>query len=959
VEESAKAIRSAKWWYEIYTYLAGGKQSALWDHAKVIGRKLLPDHDLTALAIPAGIPVLCLPPKDDASIPSVPESFRSIFVFANSDLSRQLHNGPEFVRNWFVNIFHVAHFEATDLLPKAIAATVQRFYDGQIRLSPHDLGLLWEFLKEVIDLSRSIKSDAFWHTTSRLPLPVEFDSSLSDSLPIAMLVPAFACYWPDDHPNSTTAIRGVPGPRRLAPTFIPYLVQTFGHGEDEWHSLLRSAGVSGSPKRLKYVRLVGDREIPFSEELSPELALSAFSGDRQRDENLLALENICGSELWRIHVHSFSPAERSGRTLQEVNLLDRLDACTQAGADLWTEENGDWQTRMWSIVRSVSQSASIGIPDDQLFRRVGGGGGNAIPIKSFLRAQLSQLRWAPSSFGPASPTEAFLRLANRRFVSNGTLEEELGDQLVPYVVADSIEVHEMLKRLGFEPLDDTAASPTALLRFLQLVGIRLSEDGAREQILAVRSRWRLIRGAIQECYRTLNQAAITPTITPDIKLAARLSGLISFVARPVYYAEPGSPLERAFSEDLPLLDADRYYESWYEALAIRRLPGEWVTEKLVGSERAAPSSILRASIIDDLAPYLLATVIAKSEEKDHRELVLRRLKERFEVYVTDRLTIQYTLGGPEPLQRSIDFPKFYMERRVETVGTRENHYSLYVVGRDNAALADLDGDALGDALVPVFFDRVRDDLAALFPRIVSRFQSVDGSKPQMEQFLLESLGISLDSQEMARDDIAGRVEEITPLSPPPPATLLNPSPLPVSAGDSDAKLVDHKTEVIKKLERVIQGFNKNGATTGSNSTNGGKGSSGGGPTREQEARGRRGEEEFLRRIKQPGGWMTFGFVKDTRSLNVGYDFLCSQAEREVAVEIKTFAPGGRVIVTQNELRAASQYGKDYFLIGFVDVGPEAQWHSSVLRNPLSHLLEAGAFDVDVTLQVKAIDVFPH
>lgn len=68
--------------------------------------------------------------------------------------------------------------------------------------------------------------------------------------------------------------------------------------------------------------------------------------------------------------------------------------------------------------------------------------------------------------------------------------------------------------------------------------------------------------------------------------------------------------------------------------------------------------------------------------------------------------------------------------------------------------------------------------------------------------------------------------------------------------------------------------------------------------------------------------------------------------------------GGRVIVTQNELRAASQYGKDYFLIGFVAEGPEALWRSAVLQNPLSHLLEAGTFDLDVTLQAKATDVFP-
>lgn len=78
-----------------------------------------------------------------------------------------------------------------------------------------------------------------------------------------------------------------------------------------------------------------------------------------------------------------------------------------------------------------------------------------------------------------------------------------------------------------------------------------------------------------------------------------------------------------------------------------------------------------------------------------------------------------------------------------------------MVGRDDTILEDLDGDALGDAVSPVFFDGSRDDHSQLLPRIVSRFLSTKGSQTEMEEFLLGSLGISAEAQGLARDDIAG------------------------------------------------------------------------------------------------------------------------------------------------------------------------------------------------------------
>ena len=38
---------------------------------------------------------------------------------------------------------------------------------------------------------------------------------------------------------------------------------------------------------------------------------------------------------------------------------------------------------------------------------------------------------------------------------------------------------------------------------------------------------------------------------------------------------------------------------------------------------------------------------------------------------------------------------------------------------------------------------------------------------------------------------------------------------------------------------------------------------------------------------------------------MGYDFLCKLEDRHVMVEVKTFTPDGRVIVSARELKAAA------------------------------------------------------
>ena len=64
-----------------------------------------------------------------------------------------------------------------------------------------------------------------------------------------------------------------------------------------------------------------------------------------------------------------------------------------------------------------------------------------------------------------------------------------------------------------------------------------------------------------------------------------------------------------------------------------------------------------------------------------------------------------------------------------------------------------------------------------------------------------------------------------------------------------------------------------------------------------------------------------------------------------------------MILSANELRAAALHGEKYYLIGFIDSGPEQTWASRILQNPLPQLLDKGKFDLDVKLQAKASDIF--
>jgi hypothetical protein len=954
---------SVEWWYEVYTYLAHDETFALWDHDEFAGKRFVPSQDLSVLVVPASpSPVLCLPPSDSHLSTDVPECFQTSFVFVNGDLAAALREGSEKTQRWLLHACQIVQFEATELLPRAIGGIARQLYDGTLVLTPLELGELWAFLQQIIAVSRGIKSEDFWSDIGRVPVPVQFDREYA-FVESGLLIPAFLAYWPEGHPSLSRCLYGVALDRRLAAPFLDFLIEKFSLSTDEWQRFFQQSGVSGRPKLVRYVRAIGaGRELRLSSnEFESEMR---FVGERQRDENAVVMGNLQLSSVWPRYSGEVAREAGELSSLQELSTVDQFEQCVQAAIACWKAEDSAWSTRLASLSQSVALIPDLFQRPTSVFRRQARGGGFISPIRSFLKDQLHSVDWAASSLGPVNSSRGYLRFSNRRFVSKGIGDDEIGDALIPYVVATNLDEFSSYQKLGIEPLEEGSAQPALLERFLLDIGQRLDSEWGQQSIVGVKRRWRLVRGAIQEAYRLLNQVQSDRPLDDKIKLAVRSSGDIKFHSGDCYFAETGSAIERAFASTLPLIDADRPYATLFDRLPVIRLvAGSTVKEEFVGDSRAAPSSILQREIVELLAPYLLAVVIAKSEEQPHHELVLRRLKERFEVFTTDRLTVKFTLSQDPSLERSADFSKFYLQRiPLEKSGAiRENHYSLYAVAADNAHLKDLDGDALGSAIAALFSDGTREDYSQTFARLISRFQAEGGSAESMKAFLVDSLGISEEAQDLARDDMTeDHSAEIDWPLVPPVAMIVS-----ANAPSAEMPLLNQQFELQKSsaletfnnlMGRITSGVSTDSSPT-STSAPRAPGIARPEVTREQEARGKKGEEEFLRRISMTGGWMGFSLVSDTRESAVGYDFLCLQGDLEVRVEVKTFLPNGRIVLSANEVRAAAFGGDTYYLVGLIDSGPAPAWDSRILQNPISRLLERGSFDVDVKLEATAVSIF--
>jgi hypothetical protein len=946
IEKSSEG-QSTAWWRELYAYLATRDNFSRWNHRDVVRRRLLLTADAEVIELPPeGGRVVCFAPTGEAAKLEVPAQFRSVFVLLNEAVVSPEDQHSDVVREWLIRVCRVARFESSDIVPRAIRGSVQSLYADP--LSYDELVGIWRFLQRILALGRGVESDEFWKEVGRLPVPISADQFA--------IAPAFLSYWPDGHDKSSQALAGVPGLRRISRAFLSDLMSDQSVTPSTWVGILERAGVSGVPKVLRFVRFIGGgRDIAFTAPLRTD-ARVRFTGERQHDENIAVIDEVGSSTVWGHFVDALPFRSSDGRSLQQLTVIEPLERCCALAEQESNTASESWRTRLWSLVRSLQGQPNT-VPD-QAFRRVAGGGGFTEPYGSFVSQQLKLLRWLPTTLGPAKPSECFLRLKDRRLISRGTGSDELGDLLIPYVVADTLSDYVLLAGLGIEPLEE-GATVTALVRFLTLLGRQFQDEFVRSAWIQSRSRWRFLRGAIQESYRTLNQASTAISFPDDLHLAANANGKLEFRPPPLFYAEPGSPIERAFRSSFSFLDADRPYPGLFEMLGITRLIiGQTVDEEVSGAGNAVEAPSLQTAIVKDLGPYLLAVVIAKAEEQGHAELVRRRLRERFEVRVATEIDVTFSLRSDRQQVASFKCPSFHLQRSlVELPGAiKESHYILYVIGKTDGSLFDLDGDALGDALAPIYCDGASDDYRAAFPRVVSRFQACKGNFEEMGRFLLESLNVSVGALDEAWEETA----LVAPPTPPSPPAKIVVAPATGAAqvqhelDQRSATLGRRVGELFADLKRSIGSSHAPHSLSVSHTPRTSVGVSA-----IQKDRGRRGEEEFSRRTQRQGGWEGFVFAKDTTNDNCGYDFECLQGTELVRVEVKTFSEDGRIMVSPNELQSAGIYGKVYYLVGFLDDGPESGWASAIIRDPFGRLLEKGGFNLDIALEIRPKDLFDH
>jgi hypothetical protein len=981
IEAGSQFEQRASWWYDCYTYMATMDSRISSESPSLfVGRRLLPTSDSTVCAVPdAGYgPVVCLPPTQWTL--RLPSLFSSVFVFLDAELARMLSEGNDSVRSWVLHRFSISQFEATDLLPRAVRTVNPDLFSGDREISPSELSDAWLFIQRVIALSRrSLESREFLRDVGRFPLPTEGAVSRGNRLEPEDLVPAFLSYWPEWFTSRDKSLIGVQNPWRIDAWFLGNLIAESGRAGSEWRRFLGALGVSSSPKLLSYSRLaVGGREIQFAPTALDELDLDRFSGERQRDENRAVAAVLAREEIWPSLVRS---AKLCGhdvpKVLQSASVLEGFSACSQAAQREYESGDEAWKQRLEDLIRSLTKLgiSSAAQEEDTVFCRGGSRGGHSVEIGSYLNEQLAHHKWLPSSLGPASSSHCFARLRSRHLISSGRWEDELGDLLIPYVVVGSIDELAELQRLGVEALEDAdSATCEALIRALDILGKRLSTEWGRQEILSRSSRWRLVRGAIQQIYQSLNRREARVDYPQDLPLAKRSREIPAFVQLPLYYADPGSAIEQAFFEVLPLIDTDRPYPNLFEQLGVISLvSGDTVNEEFVSDADATPATQLRTEIVERLSPYLLAAITAKGDSTQV-DTVRRRLEHRFEVKATQHLAVSYSLARDPGTEQRVEFPNFYLQRQLrEGPGAiREAHFTLYVAGDASMSFFDhrLDPDALGVELAQVVMDDMSEALAGLFPRITSRYYYHDGDQEEMSEYLYRQIGISESAQDMARATLAGEThEERDTIASPPPIIVHYPTGDDETEDDDTTDAIDKaKQETRDKLEEQWEGFGKSvdqekddtaAADSQVEIPSDIHPARPAGPTKEQQRRGRRGEGEIKTRLSLPGGWAGFTLLSDRREAGCGYDFLCESSDRQVKLEVKTFTRNGYVVVTNSELRSAASNRGDYFLIGILaeEEQEPAEWATFIIPDPISVLLKRGDIRLETEVRAPAIDLF--
>lgn len=971
IEVVSQKSKSARWWYECYTYLSNEETVSKRGHDFFAGRKLIPAGKAVVVPVPLqqGGVVVSLPPTGDVTELTVPECFAPIFVFVDTGVARLLQSGEDTIRSWVLDRLHISRFEATELLPRAIGRIAPQILSGALKMSVRELAAAWEFIRTVTDASRMIKASEFWDAIGRFPLPLG-RSDATEKLASESMVAAFLSYWPDSWVEGENCLWQVEGLRRIDEGFLNALVSG-NTTREQLHQLFSQVGVSKAPKLLRYSRIIPGDELLADEDGPAQFRTDGFTGLRQSDINKIVVKTILCEQLWADTVESFASCGHGyPRSVQTLTILEGLRHCTEKAAQEFRCGDPNWLRRLWALLKDLPLTDMQEVERDSAFCRGGGGGGHDVPAGRYVERQLHTHRWLPTSLGPADASECFLRSASRRLISSGMLGEELGDKLLAYVVVDNINTLARLEGLSIETLDDPdSASIPALVRALSALGERLGSDWGQQEVLRSAARWRLIRGAIQEIYRRLNQHHGNLEFPDGIRFATRSPSGVGFCSRSLYYADPGSAIEQAFAGVLRLFDADRPYARLFEQIPVTRLlssgEGKTVEERLLTEAEARTLPHLRDEIADKLSPFLLAPIIARSERQKDIEVIVRRLRERFEVKGCDHLTVSFSLVAEPTMERSVDFAKFYLQRRVVRgeEGVEEAHYVLYCAGGAQDSIAELDADALGQVLAPVFFvDRVTEDLAGLFPRITYRYQQANGVADEMQDFLYYQLGISREAQESAMSIVSGDAAVPTPMPVAPPLpmkVITKPAVSTEQHGAVRQSIERHQQTLNQQLTEILRPLvDMRTPDSGLPPVTRVDGGSTGGISPEQQARGRRGEEEIKRRLQLPGGWAGFVYVADRRGENCGYDFAGKMEERPVQLEVKTFTSDGRVIVTARELRAAAEGKDDYYLIGVLDDGiRESEWSTTILHNPIQVLLSRGDFDIEAKLHAPAADIF--
>jgi hypothetical protein len=248
--EAKRERKQASWWHECYRYLAAQDETMRWNESAFVGRRILPDTNLAPIPVSnESGPAICLPPGDDDSNLSVPSCFEGVFILLNREVSELLHRGPDTLRHWLLHRCKLSRFEASELIPKAVRASVLRLFDGTISLSVAQLCELWTFVEQIIRSSRSILSAIFWQEVGRLPVPLELDAGHEGAIPPAHLCPAFLTYFPDSFCNNPNPFTSVPDLRRIAEPFFDELLR---RQTGKYHGCLYQPGTFpvGRPSRF-------------------------------------------------------------------------------------------------------------------------------------------------------------------------------------------------------------------------------------------------------------------------------------------------------------------------------------------------------------------------------------------------------------------------------------------------------------------------------------------------------------------------------------------------------------------------------------------------------------------------------------------------------------------------------------------------------------------------------------